>query len=168
MQDNGNKSGTRFSFKGALEAAKKAPPGGKGTFLHLTDGQAVDVVPVGDVLKIQGVWVDKRFKPYRNEHASKGLRPTERYALVAILLDEHRAVVVETNGLTLKEWAEDLDGAEDVVVRLKRLGGPGDPKARITARAVRPLKASESDELDAVVLPNLEEIYSDFLEEKAA
>ena len=169
MDSNGNKTGTRFSFKRAFESAKETPNKGTGNFFHLEDGESALVVFKGDGLEISGAWDERRFKPWREEYVSKGLRRSERYAFVAILHEERRAVVIEINKPTLIEWGEDLpDGVDDMLVKLKRIGGRGDPKARITARPVRPLKASESDELDAVALPNLEAIYADFLNKKVA
>jgi len=38
MSNDSKKVGTRFSLKGALAVVMKAPPGGKGIFLHLADG----------------------------------------------------------------------------------------------------------------------------------
>ena len=169
MSKVASQSSSKFDFSNAVKSAKEASSGGSGNFLRLADGQSVEVVFSGEIVEIAGTWRDKRFVPWQPEYASEGLHKSVRYALLAIRLDERRAVVIEINRPTIIEWGDDLaDGVEDKVVRLKRIGGLGDPKARTTARVVRNLRGEESDELDTIPQPSLEVIYADFLGNKAA
>jgi hypothetical protein len=75
-------------------------------------------------------------------------------------------MVLEVNCRTFLEIGDDLaGGVEDVVVRLRRIGGRGDPKSRVTVRPVRDLARGESDALAAVPRPKLETLYAEFLSE---
>lgn len=160
--------GRKVTFMEALEGAKDAPQGGGGNFLRLADKETVEVVFVGDALEIKGTWRDNRFVPWRDEYMVEGLRRSVRYALSVIKLDERRGMVLEVNRPTFLEMGDDLAGGiEEVVVKLRRIGGRGDPKSRITARPVRNLRADESDALDTVSKPNLETLYAEFLAEAA-
>jgi hypothetical protein len=153
-------SGFAQAVRQAVSQRKKA----EGTFLKLAnDGDTAELVLVGKVITFEGAWDGSRFAPWRDEFAKRGLSPRQRYAINGVRLTDKRAVVVEVNEPTVKEWVEDLEGVtSEKLVRLKRVGGRGDPKSRTTARVTRELTAAESDAVDEVLLHDLEAIYEKF------
>lgn len=156
QQPNTRKLKLAEVLQSAGKVGKAAP------YLHLKLGASADVVFVGDALEYQCGRQGDRTMPWRPEQEAEGKSPEYRVGFAVIKLDEMRAYVLDVTAAAAQRIARSLDGCfDEKVVTLTKSGDAHDSRTwRVNAEAVRPLTCHESDELDAIPLPNLEEVFA--------
>jgi hypothetical protein len=151
----------RLSFGEALKSAS-----GSDMFLKLDDGATEKVVFVGDVIPYLAAWRGNRYVPWREEYRSEGAYPRRRFAFSVILPDKMRAKIWDITRQQFDQLGQDLEGKfEEVAVTIKQVGRRGDPACRFEVVSVKELTGIESDTLDTLARPNVEEIYAEFITE---
>lgn len=143
------------------ELANKHEASG-GTWLRLAgDGDRAVVVFRGEPHPREVVFVDGGYKPFSEEHAAQGLKPSLRVAINVALLPTKESKIFEFGVGLFKDVVKVREkyGLDSWCFEVHRSGGPKDPKTSYSILPERQLTADERKAIAALEIHDLGELY---------
>jgi hypothetical protein len=148
-------------WKQTHELASKHEGGG-GLWLRLAnDGDRVELAFRGDPQPREVVFVDGGYKPFTDDLAAQGLKPSLRIAINVAVLPTKESKVFEFGPVLFKDIIKVREkyGLDKWSFEVQRSGGPKDPKTSYSILPERQLTDAEQAQIATLELHDLEALY---------